>query len=96
MFLAFAELRRAKARFALLAGAIGLLAFLILAQQALRDSLLDSFVGGIRSQSAEVLVFNVDGRRFLQSSAITPELESSIRAVRGWAPPAASGRGRSR
>jgi putative ABC transport system permease protein len=83
MFLAFAELRRSKARFALLAGAVGLLAFLILAQQALRDSLLDSFVGGIRSQSAEVLVFNVDGRRFLQSSAITSELESAVRSTDG-------------
>ena len=83
MFLAFAELRRAKARFALLAGAVGLLAFLILAQQALRDSLLDSFVGGIRSQSADVLVFNVDGRRFLQSSAITPGLESAVRSADG-------------
>lgn len=83
MFLAFAELRRAKARFALLAGAVGLLAFLILAQQALRDSLLDSFVGGIRSQSADVLVFNVDGRRFLQSSAVSAELESAVRSAEG-------------
>ncbi len=85
MFLALAELRRAKARFGLLVGAVALLAFLILAQQALRDSLLRQFVGGIRNQSAPVLVFNVDGRRFLQASSIPPELEAAVRDVPGVA-----------
>ena len=85
MFLALTELRRAKARFALLALAVALLAFLILAQQSLRDSLVTSFVGGIRSQSAEVLVFDVDGRRFLQSSVVPPELEREVRTVEGVA-----------
>lgn len=83
MFLAVAELRRARARFALLIGAVALLTFLILAQQALRDSLLREFVGGVRNQSAPVLVFNVDGRRFLQASAIAPDLEQAVRRTPG-------------
>jgi len=81
MFLAFKEMRRAKARFALLIAAIGLLVFLILFQQTLQTGLLDAFVGAIRTQSAPVLVFSVDGRRNLQGSVITPELEAQIRSV---------------
>ncbi|HZG93599.1 MAG TPA: FtsX-like permease family protein [Mycobacteriales bacterium] len=83
MFLAMRELRRAKGRFALLIGAVALVVFLILVQQALRDSLVDSFVGGIRNSSAPVLVLDVDGRRFLQGSTITPELEWAVRGVDG-------------
>ncbi len=40
MFLAVREIRRAKARFALLVVAIALLLFLILVQQALQDGLI--------------------------------------------------------
>ena len=81
--IAFKEMVRAKARFGLLVGAIGLLLFLILFQQALRDGLITSFVGAIEQQSAPVLVFSTDGRRNLQSSSITPELEDRVRAVDG-------------
>lgn len=83
MFLAFREIRRSKARFGLLIGAVALLAFLILFQQAIRDSLLTSFVGGIRNATADVVVFDVDGRRFLQASTVSPELESRVREVEG-------------
>jgi putative ABC transport system permease protein len=85
MFLAFKEMRRAKARFALLMAAIGLLVFLILFQQTLQTGLIDAFVGALRTQSAPVLVFSVDGRRSLQGSVITPDLEAQIRAVDGVA-----------
>lgn len=81
MFLAFAEIRRSKARFALLAGAIALLAFLILFQQAIQSSLLRSLSGGVRNQTAPVLVFNVDGRRFLQSSTVSDAQRDSIDAL---------------
>ena len=84
--IAFKEMVRAKVRFGLLVGAIGLLVFLILFQQALRDGLITSFVGAIEQQSAPVLVFSTDGRRNLQSSSITPELEARVRAVDGVAP----------
>jgi putative ABC transport system permease protein len=83
--IAFKEMRRAKVRFGLLVGAIGLLVFLILFQQALRDGLITSFVGAIEQQSAPVLVFSTDGRRNVQSSSITPELEAQVRDVDGVA-----------
>ena len=85
MFLALKEMRRAKARFALLMAAIGLLVFLILFQQTLQNGLLDAFVGAVRTQSAPVLAFSVDGRRNLQGSIITPELEQQIRGTDGLA-----------
>lgn len=76
---------RAKVRFGLLIGAIALLVFLILFQQALRDGLITSFTGAIEHQTAPVLVYSTDGRRNLQSSSITPELEAQVRAVDGVA-----------
>lgn len=81
MFLALKEMRRALVRFALLVGAIGLLVFLILFQQTLQNGLITSFVGAIEQQSAPVLVYSVDGRRNLQGSVITPELEQQVRDV---------------
>jgi putative ABC transport system permease protein len=81
MFLALKEMRRAKVRFGLLMGAIGLLVFLILFQQTVQYGLLDSFVGAVRNQSAPVLVFSVDGRRNLQASIITPPQEQLVRDV---------------
>lgn len=83
MYLALREMRRAKARFGLLVGAVGLLVFLILTQQALQDGLVTSFVGAIRQQSAPVLVFSTDGQKTLQGSVIPPPLEQTVRAVDG-------------
>lgn len=83
MFLAFKEMRRSAVRFGLLALAIGLLAFLILFQQALQDGLITSFVGALRNQSAPVLVYSVDAQRTLQGSFISPPLETAVRNVDG-------------
>ncbi|MBI2706465.1 MAG: peptide ABC transporter permease [Actinobacteria bacterium] len=83
MYLATREMMRAKVRYGLLMAAIGLLVFLILFQQTLQSGLLDAFVGAVRSQSAPVLVFSVDGRRNFQGSVVTPPLEASIRRVDG-------------
>jgi putative ABC transport system permease protein len=83
MYLALREMRRAKTRFALLVGAIALLVFLILTQQALQDGLITSFVGAIRQQSAPVLVFSTDGQKTLQGSVIPPPLEQLVRATEG-------------
>jgi putative ABC transport system permease protein len=83
MFLALTELRRSKIRFGLLVAAIALLVFLILFQQALQTSLLTSFVGAIRNQSAPVLVYSTDGQRTLQASVLTPELEALARDASG-------------
>jgi putative ABC transport system permease protein len=83
VFLALREIRRAKVRFGLLIAAVALLAFLILFQSAIQNSLIRQFVGGVRNQTAAVLVFNVDGRRFPQSSTVSPELEEKVRATEG-------------
>jgi putative ABC transport system permease protein len=83
MFLAIREVRRALARFALLAASIGLLVFLILFQQTLQDGLITSIVGAIERQTAPVLVYSVDGLRNLEGSVIPPHLERQIRAVDG-------------
>lgn len=83
MYLALREMRRAKARFGLLIGAVALLVFLILTQQALQDGLITSFVGAIRQQSAPVLVFSTDGQKTLQGSVIPPPLEQTVRSVEG-------------
>lgn len=83
MTLALREMRRAKVRFGLLVASIALLVLLILFQQALQDGLITSFVGAVRNQSAPVVVYSVDGRRNLQGSVITPEVEEQIRAIEG-------------
>lgn len=83
MFLALKEIRRAKVRFGLLMGAIGLLVFLILTQQALQDGLLTGFVGAIKRQSAPVLVYSVDGQRTLQGSIVPPPLQQAIEGADG-------------
>ena len=67
----------------LLVVAIALLFFLILVQQALRDGLIEAFVGAIHRQSAPVLVYSVDGQRTLQGSIITPSLQRAIRSTSG-------------
>jgi putative ABC transport system permease protein len=74
---------RAKVRFGLLIGAIALLVFLILFQQALRDGLLTSFTGAIERQTAPVLVYSTDGRRSLQSSSLTPQQQVEVRNIQG-------------
>jgi putative ABC transport system permease protein len=83
MFLALKELKRAWVRFALLIIAIALLVFVILFQWTLRNGLLNAFTGAIRNQSAPILVYTVDGQRFLQASVIPPPLEAQIRSVEG-------------
>ena len=83
MFLALTEMRRAKVRFGLLAGAVGLLVFLILFQQALLGGLINQFIGAIKNQSGEVLVFNDQARRNLEGSIILPPQQAAIADVEG-------------
>jgi putative ABC transport system permease protein len=75
------EVRRAKLRFGLLSGAVGLLVFLILFQQALLGSLLLSFTGAIENQSGTVLVYSEDARKNLSGSVILPPQQSAIEGV---------------
>mgnify|MGYP001552343168 CR=1 FL=1 len=73
MLLAVREITRAKTRFALLTGAIGLLVFLILFQQGLLGGLVTDFIGAVDNQRSPVLVFNEQARRYVEASFMTPE-----------------------
>jgi putative ABC transport system permease protein len=81
--LALREIRRAKIRFGLLVGAIGLLAFLIFFQQTLLTNLLGFFTGALEHQSAEVVVYDDDARRNLAGSVVTPGQVDEVGAVAG-------------
>jgi putative ABC transport system permease protein len=83
VFLALKEMRRAKVRFGLLISAIALLVLLILAQQAIQNGLITSFIGAIERQSAPVLVYSVDGQKTLQGSLIPPDLQKAVEGVDG-------------
>lgn len=85
MFLALREIARAKVRFSLLAGAVGLLVFLILFQQALLFGLINQFIGALKNQSGQVLVLNGQARRNLDGSIVLPDQQSAILAVEGVA-----------
>ncbi len=85
MRLAFAEIRRAKLRFGLLTGAVALLVFLILFQQALAGSLLGQFTGGLEHQSASVLVYSADARRTVDGSRILPQQLAEVAKIDGVA-----------
>ncbi|HNJ96897.1 MAG TPA: ABC transporter permease [Ilumatobacteraceae bacterium] len=85
MFLAVQEMKRAKVRFALLTGAVGLLVFLILFQQTLLTGLVNQFIGAIKHQSGEVLVYNGQARKNLEGSIILPDQQAAIAAIEGVA-----------
>ncbi len=83
MFLALKEMRRATVRFGLLAGAVGLLVFLILFQQALLTGLVNQFIGALKNQSADVLVYNAQARKNIEGSIILPAQATAIATVEG-------------
>ncbi|MGB8651912.1 MAG: peptide ABC transporter permease [Mycobacteriales bacterium] len=85
MLLAFAEIRRARWRFALLVGAVGLLVFLILFVQALTGALIGQFIGAIDHQSADVLVYSQQARKNLEGSAVAPTAVAKVAQVPGVA-----------
>ncbi|MFN0090575.1 MAG: peptide ABC transporter permease [Acidimicrobiales bacterium] len=85
MLIGLLEMRRAKARFALLAGAVGLLVFLILFQQALLGGLVTQFIGALRNQSAEVLVYGAQARRNLEGSQVAADQAAAVQALGGVA-----------
>lgn len=85
MFLAWREIARSKPRFVLLAGAVGLLVFLILFVQALTSALIRQFIGAIDHQSGTVLVYGADARKNLEGSRVQPGTLDAVRAVRGVA-----------
>src|SRR5512139_2725047 len=85
MLLATGEIRRSKLRFGLLAGAIGLLIFLVFYQQVLLGSLLKSFTGALENQSAAVLVYSAEARQSIEGSAVPDAVIQRIGQVDGVA-----------
>lgn len=85
MFVALRELRRAKLRFGLLTGAVGLLVFLILFQQTLLGSLIGAITGAIESQTGDVLVLSREARGQLDASVLEPDTVDQVADVGGVA-----------
>ena len=76
-------MRRAKLRFGR-PGAVALLVFLILFQQALAGSLLGQFTGGLEHQSASVLVYSANART-VDGSRILPQQLAEVAKIDGVA-----------
>ncbi len=93
MLLGLREIRRAKTRFGLLIGAVGLLVFLIFFQQTLLTNLLGFFTGALEHQSGQVVVYGTDARKNLAGSVITPEQLVAVAAVPGVAETGPLGQG---
>jgi len=83
VLLATREIARSKVRFGLLAGAVGLLVFLILFQQALFGGLVTSFIGAVENQDSPVLVYNEQARRNVEGSFLVPDQIDALAAVEG-------------
>ncbi len=93
MLLANREIRRARLRFALLSGAVGLLVYLILFQQLLLGGLLQGFTGALDAQDAKVLVYGAEARKNVEGSVLPPETVQAIRGVDGVAAAGQLGQG---
>ena len=85
MLLALREITRAKLRFGLLSGAVGLLVFLILFQQALLGGLVTAFIGAIDNQDSPILVFNDQARQSVEASFLRPDQVDAVAGVEGVA-----------
>ncbi len=85
MRLSVREIRHAPLRFGLLAGAVGLLVFLVLFQQTLLSTLVSFFSGALSSQSAAVVVYSDDARQNPEGSVLSLEAVEQVSAVDGVA-----------
>jgi len=83
--LALREIVRTKLRFSLLAGAAGLLVFLIFFQSTLLNSLLSFFSGALESQSAAVVVYSDEARKNPEGSVLPLATVEAVAAVPGVA-----------
>ena len=83
MRIAFKDIWRSKLRFGLLAGAVGLLFFLLLFLNTLSSTLLGQFVGAIENGSSEVLAFSEGSQFIIQTSRLDPALVGAIESVDG-------------
>ncbi len=77
------EMRRAKARFALLGGAVGLLVLLLLFFQSTAGTLVAALTGGIDRTDADVVVYDARARSNPAASVLPPDAVDRIAAVDG-------------
>lgn len=85
MTIALKDIWRSKVRFGLLAGAVGLLIFLLLFLNTLSSTLLDQFVGAVEDGSADVIVFSDGAQATFQASRLDGSLVGQVEAVDGVA-----------
>ena len=85
MSLALLEMRRAKLRFGLLAGAVALLVFLVLFLSTLSGSLIESITGALKNLNANVLVYSDSARDNIQGSRLEPGVVAAVSKVPGVA-----------
>ena len=85
VLLAAREVLRSKLRFSLLSGAVGLLVFLILFQQALLGGLVADFIGAVENQNSPILVFDDQARSNVEGSFLLPDQVAAIGQVDGVA-----------
>ncbi len=83
--LAFREIRRSLGRFVILVFAISVLVFFLLFQQGLLTGLVTEFVGAIRNQNAQVLVYGELARDNIQASVVPPGSIDQVGTVDGVA-----------
>ncbi len=81
--LAFREIRRSLGRFVILVLAIAVLVFFLLFQQGLLSGLVTEFVGAIRNQNAQVLVYGQLARDNIQASVVPVESIDAVAEVDG-------------
>ncbi|MDH4117323.1 MAG: ABC transporter permease [Acidimicrobiia bacterium] len=83
MRIAFKDIWRSKLRFSLLAGAVGLLFFLLLFLNTLSSTLLGSFVGAIENGSADVIVFAEEAQATIPGSRLDESVVGAVAEVSG-------------
>lgn len=81
--LATTEIRRAKSRYVLLAGAVSFLILLLLLLNSISAALLSSFTGAIRNQDTDVFVYSDVSRRNFEASRLPTALAPRIAQVEG-------------
>lgn len=83
MNIAVTEIRRAKARFGLLTGAVALLVFLVLLLTTLSNALVTALTGALEGLDADGIVYSASARDNLQASRLDPALPGAIAGIDG-------------
>jgi putative ABC transport system permease protein len=83
VFVAFTEIRRSLGRFSLLISAVALLVLLLLFFQAVAGTLTSGLTGGLKSTSADVVVYDAQGRRNPLVSILSTSALDDVRNADG-------------